>query len=129
MKIIISPAKIMKYKQSNIDKSKIIFPKKTSELLEYLKQFSVEQLHDHMKISFKTANTVYDYYHNDYPYTPAIFCYQGTVFKQLNFMFLCIKQWVPILYFIFHILLCILHNIYFGVLNKVMLFLMYVFPK
>ena len=49
MKIIISPAKAMKYKQSNIDKSKIIFPQKTSELLEYLKQFSVEQLHDYMK--------------------------------------------------------------------------------
>lgn len=73
MKIIISPAKVMKYKQSNIDKSEIIFSKKTSELLEYLKQYSVEQLHDYMKISFKMANTVYDYYHNDHPYTPAIF--------------------------------------------------------
>ena len=39
MKIIISPAKVMKYKQSNIDKSEIIFSKKTSELLEYLKQY------------------------------------------------------------------------------------------
>ena len=66
MKIIISPAKVMKYKQSNIDKSEIIFSKKTSELLEYLKQYSVEQLHDYMKISFKMANTVYDYYHNDH---------------------------------------------------------------
>lgn len=84
MKIIISPAKVMKYKQSNIDKSEIIFSKKTSELLEYLKQYSVEQLHDYMKISFKMANTVYDYYHNDHPYTPALFCYQGTVFKQLS---------------------------------------------
>ena len=84
MKIIISPAKVMKYKQSNIDKSEIIFSKKTSELLEYLKQYSVEQLHDYMKISFKMANTVYDYYHNDHPYAPAIFCYQGTVFKQLS---------------------------------------------
>lgn len=30
MKIIISPAKVMKYKQSNIDKSEIIFQKQVN---------------------------------------------------------------------------------------------------
>lgn len=33
MKIIISPAKVMKYKQSNIDKSEIIFSKKSADEL------------------------------------------------------------------------------------------------
>lgn len=84
MKIIIAPAKVMKYKQFELKKTDIIFPEKTNHLHEYLKQFSIEQLHDQMKISFKIAQTVYDYFHGDYPSTPALYCYQGTVFKQLN---------------------------------------------
>lgn len=84
MKIIISPAKVMKYKNTNIQQSKPLFSNKTTELLNYLKQYSVDQLHDYMKISFKMAQTVYNYYHQENLSTPAIYCYQGTVFKQLN---------------------------------------------
>lgn len=84
MKIIIAPAKVMKTKQINIKQTELLFSKKTKQLSKYLKQFSVEELHDFMKISFKMAETVYGYYHSDYDYTPAIYCYQGTVFKQIN---------------------------------------------
>ena len=85
MKIIIAPAKIMKNKQLNIKQTDLLFPNKTAYLHQYLQNFSVENLHDTMKISFKMAQTVYDYYHNDdIKTTPALFCYQGTVLKQLN---------------------------------------------
>ena len=85
MKIIIAPAKIMKNKQLNIKQTDLLFPNKTAYLHQYLQNFSVENLHDMMKISFKMAQTVYDYYHNDdIKTTPALFCYQGTVLKQLN---------------------------------------------
>lgn len=84
MKIIIAPAKVMKTKQINIEQTELLFPKKTKQLSKYLKQYSVEELHDYMKISFKMAETVYSYYHSDYDDTPAIYCYQGTVFKQIN---------------------------------------------
>lgn len=84
MKIIIAPAKVMKTKTTKITENSILFPKKTEKLSEYLKSYSIEQLHDQMKISFKMAETVYSYYHDDYKTTPAIFCYQGTVLKQLD---------------------------------------------
>lgn len=85
MKIIIAPAKVMKRKQLNINPAKLLFPDKTEQLHQYLKQFSVEEIHDLMKISFKMSQTVYDYYHNqDQAVTPALYCYQGTVLKQLK---------------------------------------------
>ena len=84
MKIIIAPAKVMKTKQVTIKQTDILFKAKTQELHDYLSQFNVEQLHDQMKISFKMAQSVYDYYHDELPSTPALYCYQGTVFKQLN---------------------------------------------
>lgn len=84
MKIIIAPAKVMKTKQINIKQSKLLFPKKTKKLFDYLKNYSIEELHDNMKISFKMAETVYRYYHEKYDFTPALYCYQGTVFKQLD---------------------------------------------
>lgn len=85
MKIIIAPAKVMKNKQLNIMQTDLLFPDKTANLYQYLQKYNVEDLHDIMKISFKMAQTVYDYYHNDdINTTPAIFCYQGTVLKQLN---------------------------------------------
>lgn len=85
MKIIIAPAKVMKNKQLNIMQTDLLFPDKTANLYQYLQKYNIEDLHDIMKISFKMAQTVYDYYHNDdINTTPAIFCYQGTVLKQLN---------------------------------------------
>lgn len=84
MKIIIAPAKVMKTKQVNIKTSELIFKDKTMILHNYLKKYSSNELHDLMKISFKMAETVYSYFHSDYDQTPALYCYQGTVFKQLN---------------------------------------------
>lgn len=84
MKIIIAPAKVMKTKQTGIECSKLLFPKETKQLHKILKQYTVSELHDQMKISFKMAETVYSYYHHDHEVTPAIYCYQGTVFKQIK---------------------------------------------
>lgn len=84
MKIIIAPAKIMKIKQTNLNSTNILFKDKTNYLKDYLSKYSIDELHDLMKISFKMADTVYNYYHQDNDLTPAIFCYQGTVFKQLS---------------------------------------------
>lgn len=84
MKIIIAPAKVMKTKQINIEKTDLLFSKKTEQLNKYLKQYTINELHDLMKISFKMAETVYTYYHENYESTPAIYCYRGTVFKQIN---------------------------------------------
>lgn len=84
MKIIIAPAKVMKTKQVNIKTSGLIFKDKTTILHDHLKKYSSNELHDLMKVSFKMAETVYSYFHSDYDQTPALYCYQGTVFKQLN---------------------------------------------
>lgn len=84
MKIIIAPAKVMKTKQVNIETSDLLFKDKTKRLHDYLKKYSSHDLHDLMKISFKMAESVFSYYHNDYEATPALYCYQGTVFKQLD---------------------------------------------
>ena len=84
MKIIIAPAKVMKTKQGNIETTDILFKDKTTQLHNYLMKFNLDQLHDIMKISFKMADTVYSYFHNEYTAVPALYCYQGTVFKQLS---------------------------------------------
>lgn len=84
MKIIIAPAKIMKIKQTKITTTELLFKDKTNYLKDHLSKYSIEELHDLMKISFKMASSVYDYYHQDNDLTPAIYCYQGTVLKQLN---------------------------------------------
>lgn len=84
MKIIIAPAKVMKTKQVNIETTDILFKDKTTQLHNYLMKFNLDQLHDIMKISFKMADTVYSYFHNEYTAVPALYCYQGTVFKQLS---------------------------------------------
>ena len=66
MKIIIAPAKVMKTKQVNIETTDILFKDKTTQLHNYLMKFNLDQLHDIMKISFKMADTVYSYFHNEY---------------------------------------------------------------
>lgn len=84
MKIIIAPAKQMKYKNTDIEMTKPVFSKKQKQLHKLLQTFQVEQLHDIMKISFKMADEVYNYYHQDYPSCPALYFYSGTVYKQLK---------------------------------------------
>ena len=46
MKIIIAPAKVMKTKQINIEKTDLLFSKKTEQLNKYLKQYTINELHD-----------------------------------------------------------------------------------
>ena len=85
MKIIVAPAKTMKPKLNAVKPTELLFESKTDKLHQYLSKFSIEELHDLMKISFKLSSQVYDYYHDDNPLmTPALYCYQGTVFKQLS---------------------------------------------
>lgn len=84
MKIIIAPAKQMKYRNTDIEMTKPIYYKKQKQLHNILKKFKPDQLHDIMKISFKMANEVYNYYHQEYPSGPALYFYLGTVYKQLK---------------------------------------------
>lgn len=84
MKIIIAPSKTMKYKDYGFISSKQLFPTQTQYLLSILKEYNDEQLCDLMKISYKQALKVYDYYHQPQTSHPALSLYQGTVFKQLD---------------------------------------------
>lgn len=84
MKIIIAPSKTMKYKDYGFDMSQQIFEDETRYLHSLLSQYNDEELCEFMKISYKQATTVYDYYHLPQTSYPALSLYQGTVFKQLE---------------------------------------------
>lgn len=84
MKIIIAPSKTMKYSGIDIVGSKPLYPKETEYLHNLLKQYNDEQLCEFMKISYKQATQVYRYFHEPQTEHPALFFYQGTVFKQLD---------------------------------------------
>lgn len=84
MKIIIAPSKTMKYRNDGWTPSSLIFKDQTKELLDHLQQYNDEELCTLMKISYKQALKVYDYYHQTQPTYPALSLYQGTVFKQLQ---------------------------------------------
>ncbi|MEG0685523.1 MAG: peroxide stress protein YaaA, partial [Coprobacillus sp.] len=84
LKIIIAPSKTMKYKDYDFDISQPIFQKETDYIYSLLKQYNDEQLCELMKISYKQATKVYDYYHQRQELYPALSLYQGTVFKQLE---------------------------------------------
>jgi cytoplasmic iron level regulating protein YaaA (DUF328/UPF0246 family) len=85
MKIIIAPAKQMKY---SVPTSKPVttpvFTNKQKKLKTILKRMDIPMLHDVMKISFKMAEEVYHYYHQKEDFYPAIHYYSGTVYKQLK---------------------------------------------
>lgn len=54
---------------------------KDKTVTNYLEKYTINELHgeNNENIIFKMmAETVYNYYHNDYNFTPAIYCYQGT---------------------------------------------------
>lgn len=85
MKIIIAPSKTMKYKKHHFSTSDLLFPDETQGLYHILSQYNDEQLCELMKISYKQALKVYDYYHEKQEITPALALYQGTVFQQLQF--------------------------------------------
>lgn len=84
MKIIIAPSKTMKYKKHQFTTTDLIFPNETQYLHSLLNQYNDEGLCQLMKISYKQATQVYDYYHQTYETAPAITLYQGTVFQQLQ---------------------------------------------
>lgn len=84
MKIIIAPSKTMKYKDYGFEMTEPLFKEETQYLYEMMKQYSDEDLCNIMKISYKQALQVYDYYHTNQSVYPALSLYQGTVFKQLD---------------------------------------------
>lgn len=84
MKIIIAPSKTMKYKDYGFIQTPLIFPQETQYLLNLLQEYNDEELCTLMKISYKQALKVYDYYHQPQVLYPALSLYQGTVFKQLE---------------------------------------------
>lgn len=84
MKIIIAPSKSMKYKDYGLSQTEQLFPEKTQYLHHLLSQYNDEKLCEIMKISYKQALQVYDYFHQPQDIYPALSLYQGTVFKQLE---------------------------------------------
>lgn len=84
MKIIIAPSKTMKYTDYGFDITQPIFPKETKYIHSLLQQYNDEELCELMKISYKQALKVYDFYHQQQTIYPALSLYQGTVFKQLD---------------------------------------------
>lgn len=84
MKIVIAPSKTMKYKKHHFSTTDLIFPEQTQYLHSILERYSDEELCNLMKISYKQALQVFDYYHQKQKTAPALTLYQGTVFKQLQ---------------------------------------------
>ena len=84
MKIVIAPSKTMKYQKVPFVGSEPLFPEETQYLTNILKQYNDEQLCQLMKISYKQATHVYQYFHEEQTAHPALAFYQGTVFKQLE---------------------------------------------
>lgn len=84
MKIIIAPSKTMTYRNYQFKTTNHIFKKETDYLYSLLKQYSDEELCSLMKISYKQAIKVYNYFHQKQEFFPALSLYQGTVFKQLE---------------------------------------------
>ena len=84
MKIIIAPSKTMKYQDYGFPTTGLLFPNETQYLHSLLNKYNDEELCQYMKISYKQALQVYDYYHKPQQAHPALSLYQGTVFKQLD---------------------------------------------
>lgn len=86
MKIIISPAKSFKH-FDNIDTEDLIFPDKTKVLVERLKKLSLNEMGNlNMTNDKLTEKAYYDYQDFDFDVlkNPALFSYDGLVFKQFN---------------------------------------------
>lgn len=88
MKIIISPAKNMRNDISFSQKLDTpIFINKTSEIFNILKELSKDELTKLWKCNSKMVNELYDKLHKanlSSNLTPAIFTYDGLVYKNIN---------------------------------------------
>lgn len=86
MKIIISPAKSFK-KNEGIETEGLLFPEKTKILVDKFKQYSMNEMGNLNRTNDKlTEKAYYDYQEFDFKNldNPAIFAYDGLVFKQFN---------------------------------------------
>lgn len=86
MKIIISPAKSFK-ENKNIKTERLIFPEKTEYLVNKLKKYTMNEMGNlHGTNDKLTEKAYYDYQEMDLNNltNPAIFAYNGLVFKQFN---------------------------------------------
>lgn len=88
MKIILSPSKTQNYERKREEKGKEILKEaKTKELFNYLKSLSQEELGKELDIQGNLLERTYELYqeHSFEDETiPAIECYNGSVFKQLE---------------------------------------------
>ena len=86
MKIIISPAKSFK-KNTVIKTEGLLFPEKTEKLVKKLKKYTMNQMGNLNRTNDKlTEKAYYDYQEMDLDNltNPAIFAYDGLVFKQFS---------------------------------------------
>lgn len=86
MKIIISPAKSFK-KNEGIETEGLLFPEKTKILVDKFKKYSMNEMGNLNRTNDKlTEKAYYDYQEFDFENldNPAIFAYDGLVFKQFD---------------------------------------------
>lgn len=86
MKIIISPAKSFK-KNEGIETIGLLFPEKTKILVDKFKKYSMNEMGNLNRTNDKlTEKAYYDYQEFDFENldNPAIFAYNGLVFKQFD---------------------------------------------
>ena len=86
MKIIISPAKSFK-KNEGIETNGLLFPEKTKILVDKFKKYSMNEMGNLNRTNDKlTEKAYYDYQEFDFENldNPAIFAYNGLVFKQFD---------------------------------------------
>lgn len=86
MKIIISPAKSFK-KNEGIETNGLLFPEKTKILVDKFKKYSMNEMGNLNRTNDKlTEKAYYNYQEFDFENlnNPAIFAYDGLVFKQFN---------------------------------------------
>lgn len=84
MKILLAPAKQMKYRETTKELTSPIFHKKTKELHNLFQFYSVEEIRDLMKVSQRIAEEVYFYYQMSLEKRPALHFYWGTVYRELT---------------------------------------------
>lgn len=88
MKIILSPSKTQNHERNRNKKGpEIIEKKKTKKLFNYLKSLSKEKLKKELDIQGNLLDRTYNLYQKhsfDDQTIPAIECYNGAVFKQLD---------------------------------------------